>query len=73
MLFRSHPRMSADLFLHLHRPSEALAPFTAGVLFGLGLAKLFSLSPVVVSGKLDPTKEAPLHSKSFVGNASDLI
>lgn len=68
-----HPRMSADLFLHLHRPSEALAPFTAGVLFGLGLAKLFSLSPVVVSGKLAPPKEAPLHSKSFVGNASDLI
>ena len=68
-----HPRMSADLFLHLHRPSEALAPYTAGVLFGLGLAKLFSLSPIVVSGKLAPPKEAPLHTKSIVGNASDLI
>ena len=66
-------RMSADLFLHLHRPSEAPAPFTAGVLFGLGLAKLFSLSPIRVSTKLAPPLEAPLNKRSAVSNAEDLI
>ena len=68
-----HPRMSADLFLHLHRPSEAPEPFTAGVLFGLGLAKLFSLSPITVKGELAPPKEAPLSSRALVIGVEDLI
>jgi len=68
-----HPRMSADLFLHLHRPSEAPQPFTAGVLYGLGLAKLFSLSPIAVKGELAPPKEAPLHSRTPVLKEEELI
>ena len=68
-----HPRMSADLFLHLHRPSEAIHPFTAGVLYGLGLAKLFSLSPIVVQGELAPPKEAPFHSRTPILKEEELI
>jgi len=68
-----HPRMSSDLFLHLHRPSEAPAPFTAGVLFGLGLAKLFSLSPITAKGALAPPREAPLSSRAAVISVEDLI
>jgi len=68
-----HSRMSADLFLHLHRPSEAPKPFTAGVLFGLGLAKLFSLSPIMVGGALAPPVEAPSSSRSALIDIEDLI
>ncbi len=68
-----HPRMSADLFLHLHRPSQASSPFTAGVLFGLGLAKLFSLSPIVVSGSLLQPTESPRNLRSAPKEPGELI
>lgn len=68
-----HSRMSADLFLHLHRPSETENPFTAGVLFGHGLAKLFSLTPIPVKGVLSPPKAAPLSRRSAPTKPQDLI
>ncbi len=68
-----HTRISQDMFLHLHRPSESKSPYTAGVLFGLGLAKLFSLSPVMVSGSLDPPLRAPIQTQINVASLEDLI
>ena len=68
-----HTRISPDLFLHLHRPSEGKAPFTAGVLFGQGLAKLFTLSPILVSGLLAPPIKAPGHTTIASTRLEDLI
>jgi len=66
-------RISQDMFLHLHRPSESKSPYTAGVLFGLGLAKLFFLSPVMVSGSLQPPLEAPSQTQINMDSLEDLI
>jgi len=68
-----HTRISPDLFLHLHRPSEGVAPFTAGVLFGQGLAKLFTLSPIMVSGLLAAPLKAPGHTTIASISLEDLI
>jgi hypothetical protein len=68
-----HTRISPDLFLHLHRPSEGKAPFAAGVLFGQGLAKLFTLSPILVSGLLAPPIKAPGHTTIASTRLEDLI
>lgn len=49
------PRMSEDLFTHLHRPSDGISPVAAAVLFGLGTAKLIAVAPIYVERGTAPS------------------
>ncbi len=66
-------RMSEDLFTHLHRPSEGATPVAAGVLFGVGLAKLIAIAPLDPVGELIPPVAAEVEECVSLGNGEELI
>jgi hypothetical protein len=66
-------RMSEDMFTHLHRPSEGATPVAAGVLFGVGLAKLIAIAPLETFGELIPPVAAEVEECVSLGNGEELI
>lgn len=66
-------RMSEDLFTHLHRPSEGATPVAAGVLFGVGLAKLIAIAPLDPIGELIPPVAAEVEECVVPSNGVELI
>ena len=66
------PVIDADLLTHLPMPSDRAGQASAGVLFGLGVAKIFYVGFIPVSGKMPTPKIAPIY-QSKLTSAEELI
>jgi Type IV secretory system Conjugative DNA transfer/AAA-like domain len=67
------PLIDPDVLTHLPMPSDRKGQASVGVVFGVGIAKLFHVGHIAVAGNLPPVKIAPLFESKQANNAGDLI
>lgn len=67
------PLIDPDVLTHLPMPSDRDGQASVGVIFGVGVARLFHVGHIPVSGNLPPVKIAPLFESKQANNAGDLL
>ena len=67
------PLIDPDVLTHLPMPSDRKGQASVGVIFGVGVARLFHVGHIPVSGNLPPVKIAPLFEGKQANNAGDLL
>jgi type IV secretory pathway TraG/TraD family ATPase VirD4 len=67
------PLIDPDVLTHLPMPSDRKGQASVGVIFGVGIARLFHVGYIAVNGNLPPVKIAPLFESKQANNAGDLL
>ena len=67
------PVIDADVLTHLPMSTDREGQANTGVIFGVGIAKLFYVGPIPVSGNSPLPKSAPKYQRNPTTTTRDLI